>query len=306
MKKLNLFSMLIVAVVMMLGLTNCSKKDLNTVTKKYVGSVDGSFKAQDGDITFKAYPNAPLGVNREWWMYRHDLSGFSLVDGSEFITGSIAYEFWHNPVNTNPFTISASQAIYSNLTPVEDLRVITETKDANGTTAYLGMIDFNPEELGGQGFPLNIQGYRLGDVLVLNTNALTSLPGGSGLAITIKYNLAPVDLNATKNIPYGTDFNWSQIVYGSPVPTTFVCTISSGVGFVVYDGLDNKVMGNIEVTVVLDGNTAKAFVVNIPASTSGKGMLIKLTTTKVGWYDSATIGITDNDIQIETTEVPIN
>jgi hypothetical protein len=303
MKKLNMFSFLIVAIVMMVGLTNC-KKDLNktSVTPKYVGTVAGSFVAQDGNITFKSLTTSPVGVTRLWTMYRHDGNGFHMVDGSEFITGSIAYEFWHNPAN-NPISFSADQSVYSNLTPIEDLRLVTETKDANGNTAYMGVIDFNPATLGGQGFPLTVKGYRPGTVLVVNTDALTSLPGGMGLTITLKYDMQTIDLEATKFIGYGAEFDFSQFARGIPVPTT---TVAGPGNFVVYDGLDKTILGAIQLKVVVDGNEAKAFLVNLPAIDFGKGMLVKLTTTKTGWYDSATIGIQDKDIQVETHEVAIN
>ena len=301
MKKFNLFLSLI-AVVMLVGLTNCKKDTENTSVTKYVGTVNGSFKAQDGDITFKSYPDAPLGVTRTWTMYRHNLGGFERVDGSEFITGSIAYEFWNNSAN-NPISFAASQSVYSNLTPIEDLRLVSETKDKDGNTAYMGIIDFNPSNLGGQGFPLTIKGYRAGTVLVVNTDALTSLPGGMGLAITLTYNLQPIDIEQTKKITYGAPFDFSQFAHGIPVPTT---TVAGPGNFVVYDGLDKHILGDIQLKIVVDGNEAKAFLVTLPAIQYGKGMLVKLTTTKIGWYDSATVGITDNDINVETTEVPIN
>ena len=42
MKKINLFLSLI-AVVMLVGLTNCKKETENTSVTKYVGTVNGSF-----------------------------------------------------------------------------------------------------------------------------------------------------------------------------------------------------------------------------------------------------------------------
>ena len=170
---------------------------------------------------------------------------------------------------------------------------------------YLGMLNFNPATQGFPGFPLNVKGYRLGDVLVINTDALTKLPGGLTLAITVDYQLKPVDLAGTEMEYFGGEFSWinDNVHYGAPVAHT--STVGSG-NASIYDDFTDKVTGTIVLTIVVDGNTAKAFHVNVPASENGKGMLLKLTTTKIGWYDSATIGIQDNDITVETIEVPIN
>ena len=50
MKKINLFLSLI-AVVMLVGLTNCKKETENTSVTKYVGTVNGSFLTQDVNIS---------------------------------------------------------------------------------------------------------------------------------------------------------------------------------------------------------------------------------------------------------------
>jgi hypothetical protein len=304
MKKFYLF-MNLVAVVMLVGLTNCKKEVLNpNEGKQYVGTVDGSFNVLDGDITFKSFPNAPTGVDRVWTMLRKD---GTLVNGSEFIQGSAAQIWWSLPAN-NPVTFAANQAVYSNLTPLEDLRLITETKDGSGHVQYLGMLDFNPTNLGGQGFPLSVTGKRLGDVLMINTDELTTLPGAA-LTIKVAFNLSPIDLTATKKcvLGNGNHFTWSDIVYGTPVSTT----VTAGSGdFVLYSGIDSKVFGNIVITIneaASSSTSANSYIVTIPANEgSGKGRLFKLHTNKLGWYDSAPINTTDVDISYETIIVTVN
>lgn len=296
--------MSLIAVVTLVGLTNCKKEALNpNEGKQYVGTVDGSFNVLDGDITFKSFPNAPTGVDRVWTMLRKD---GTLVDGSEFITGSAAQIWWSLSTN-NPVKFSANQLVYSNLTPLEPLRLITETKDGSGNVQYLGMLDFNPAIGGFQGFPLTVTGKRLGDVLMINTDELTALPGAA-LTIKVAFNLSPIDLIATKKcVLVGDHFTWSDVVYGTPVST--VVTAGSG-DFILYSGIDNKVFGAIVITIneaASQSTPANTYKVTIPANeVAGRGRLFVLHTSKLGWYDSATINMNDVDITYETIDVTVN
>lgn len=298
MKKFNLIVVL-VAVVILAGLTNCTKEVTNPVNEKtYVDAIAGSFNAQDGDLTFKSVPVAPLGVNRVWSMYKGTFpTGFTLVDGSEFISGSLAYEFWRVPTN-NPITFPVSSALYSNLTPALPVRLVTETLDANNKVAYLGILDFNPTTAN---FPLTVHGYRLGDVLAINTDALTKLPGAN-LKITVAFELSVIDLVAMKKGPSTSESGWFDLIYSNKIQN--IVTAGSG-DFMLYDGLEKKVTGNVVITITEDGNPNPPIVLTVPAREKGKGMLIKLTTTKVGWYNSATINIYDTNIDVLTVEVPV-
>ena len=306
MKKLQLLLLVLVVV----AFASCKKENVSQpTTPKYVKAFDGQFKVKDGDITFKA---TPLGVNRTWTMYARNSSfyggaAYALVNGSEFITGSAAYNFWNTPAN-NPVTFAANQAVYSNLTPDEDLRIITETKDASDKVVYLGILDFNPEQAS---FPLTINAFRLGDVLQINTDAVKNLPGGNNLTITATFDLAPVDLDATKlgpvsgsgGVPNGLQFRWEDIIYGPAVSTT----LPVGAGDVtLYEGLDKKVMGNVIITITETGNGGSTIVKTVPAQLAGKGMMMKLSTTRIGWYDSGTIAFSDKDISVELVDVPVN
>jgi hypothetical protein len=80
----------------------------------------------------------------------------------------------------------------------------------------------------------------------------------------------------------------------------------------IYNGFDGKVRGDVIITInelASASTSANTYTVTVPADKfgiPGKGTMLKLTTTKVGWYDSATVGVNDNDITVETTEIPIN
>lgn len=305
-KIIGIISMVLVLAVVFM--TSCKKETSAPVDQKqYVKAIAGSFIAKDGDITLKS---TPVSIERTWSMYARNSPfygnvPFALVKGNEFITGSAAYNFWSTPGN-NPVTFPAATLLYSNLTPDEDLRLITESMDLNGDVAYLGILDFNPSYAT---FPLTINNFRLGDVLLLNADEIKNLPGGNNLTITATFNLAPIDLEATKmgpitlpgGTPNGNQFQWSDIIYGASVPTTV--TVGTG-NFPLYDGLDKKVMGDIIITLHETGNGGSTIVLPaVHAKLAGKGLKLTLKTTKIGWYDSGWINFSDTDIIVVEEEV---
>ena len=325
MRKFNLFLALI-AVVMLVGLTNCIKEDLGSSTK-YVGTVNGSFNAQDVNISVSKSLDpfaAPVAHTRNWIMYAinspfYGNQPFALVKGLEFVNGSAAQIWWNTPGN-NPISFGGNQLVYSNLTPAEPVRLIMETKDNSDNIAYLGILDFNPTKAQ---FPLTVVGKRLGDALTLNTDALTKLPGAN-LTITANFQLADVDVAATETkltLSPATSGNatgvtgaldFSDILYGSPVTT--VVTVGSG-DFPLYYGIDKKVFGDIIITITeapsssSPGVSGSVIVLTVPASVvgiAGKSTKLILSTTKLGWYDSQTINMSDNDIQVNVVNVPVN
>ena len=311
-------SLVLSVALMVVILFSCSKKEDNDVVtpQKYVKAIQGSFIAKDGDITLKS---TPVGVNRTWTMYAtnspfYSNQAFALIRGAEFITGSVAYNYWSNTAN-NPITFSATQSVYSNLTPDENVRIISESKDAADKVAYLGILDFNPTLAD---FPLTVNCFRLGDVLTINTDLLTKLPGGDKLSIKVKYNLAPIDLATTKlapvtgtgGVPNGKQFTWADVVYGTSVASEM--SVGSG-DFVVYEGLDKKVMGDIliEITdtytgIVNDQPVAHINLAAIPAAGAGKGLKLILKTNKIGWYDSGILNFSDKDITVEVVTVTVD
>ena len=190
----------LIAVVMLVGLTNCKKEDLGTSTK-YVGTVNGSFVSKDVNVSVSKSLgpfDAPAASTRNWIMYAinspfYGNQPFALVKGLEFLQGSAAYLWWSTNGN-NPISFAANQGVYSNLTPAEPVRLIMETKDSDSKITYLGILDFNPTKVQ---FPLTVVGKRLGDAFTINTYELTKLPGAN-LTITVKFNLAPVDIAGTE------------------------------------------------------------------------------------------------------------
>jgi len=306
MKKIQL--LLLVLVLVAFG--SCKKESVKQPeTATFAKTVAGSYIAKDGDITFKA---TPQGATRTWTMLARNSSfygnaDFALERGAEFITGSAAYNFWSNTAN-NPVNFGPNESVYSNLTPVEDLRIISELKDASNNDIYLGMLDFKPDQAS---FPLTVNTFRLGDVLQINTDAITTLPGGSNLTITATYNLAPVDLDATKKgpltgtggVPNGHQFSWNDIIYGPAVSQTV--TVGAG-NVVLYEGLDKKATGNVTITITETGNGGSVITKTVPTQGAGKGMMMQLSTTRIGWYDSGTINFSDKDIDVKLIDVPIN
>jgi hypothetical protein len=324
MRKINLFLTLI-AVVMLVGLTNCKKETEATAVRKYVGTVNGSFIAQDVNVSiakdFDPFA-APLAVTRNWIMYAvnspfYAPQHFALVKGLEFVQGSAA-DIWWSTNGNNPVSFAASQAVYSNLTPAEPVRLIMETKDNSGSVAYLGILDFDPTQAQ---FPLIVVGKRLGDVVTLNTDALTKLPGAN-LTITANFQLANVDVAATElgNLNPATGagvsgaLDFSNILYGSLV--TNVVTVPNGSGdFPLYSGIDKKVFGDITITITeaasssSPGVNGSVIVLHVPSSAvgiAGMGTKLILSTSKLGWYDSSTINMSDDNIQINVVNVPVD
>ena len=231
MKKFNLFLSLI-AVVMLVGLTNCKKDTENTSVTKYVGTVNGSFVAQDASIKVKKDLDPSLLVTRNWIMYAKNSpfygnQPFALVKGLEFITGSAAQQWWSKDGN-NPVSFAASQAVYSNLTPAEPVRLIMEGYGSDNPTlaAYLGILDFDPTAAQ---FPLAVTSKSLGDKLIVNADGLTSKPGGDLISVSVSFQAATVNLQATETTMQLSSFNEGQqtgvtgaldfnnIVYNTPV-----------------------------------------------------------------------------------------
>lgn len=309
---MNQFSFIFWVAIATMFIVSCSKKDdgVLPIVKSSVNAIAGTFNVQDGDI--QILKDAPLGVNRTWTMQARKSSyyggiPFANVTGLEFIVNSAAYKFWIIPAN-NPVTYPASQAVYSNLTPDEDLRLIAETKVASGAVSFLAMLDFNPSSAN---FPLTLHGFRLGDELSINTYGLTKLSGGDKITITVSYDLAPIDLAATKSkvtltgsagVPNGIEFTWADIVYGASVTSSVTVPASSNNNFVtLYNGLDKKVTGNITITVTEAGGTA--ITKTVEAKGAGHGLKITLSTTKVGWFDSGTIKFCEDDIDVDSENV---
>lgn len=307
MKKLFL-----ILVVVGLAFASCTKVDTIVPKVAKVGSVEGLFKAVYGDISLAKDYVSPVVTYNIWSMYAvnspfYGNQPFAYVKGDEFITGSAAQKWWAIDGN-NPVGFASSQGVYSNLTPIENLRVMVEGQ-VGSTDAYLGILDFNPTY---SGFPLNVQAFRLGDYLSIDATQLLAVPGIAGhVHIYVSYATGAFNIEATKvNKAFDTNssFGFSNLVYDAPTTYPSVFEVTTAGEVVVYSGYDKKVTGTVTVTVVTtepSGLTGTS-TATATASGAGKGLKLTLTTTKVGWFDSATIGLTDTDITLTSTEVPVN
>jgi hypothetical protein len=248
---------------------------------------------------------------------------FALVKGLEFITGSAANIWWSTNGN-NPVSFAASQAVYSNLTPAEPVRVIMEGYgQSDSRPAYLGIVDFDPTQAQ---FPLTVVSKSLGDVFIVNADALFNLPGGNLISIAVTFNVFPVDIQATEKgiLSSATSGNatgvtgaldFSDIVYGAgSIYNPVTQPVGHGDNLEFSDNC-SKLKGNIIITITeapspsSPGVNGSVITLTVPASAvglPGLGTKLVLSTTKLGWYDSATIGVTDNDIKVNVVPVPVN
>ena len=309
MKKFNLFLTLI-AVVMLVGLTNCTKnlKDTTPVSKQYVDAVVASFNVVQGvEITTKDLtPTIPL-VSQNMYMLTSNANFYTLtsqnsyvpVRGLEFLTGSAGQVFWSNTAN-NPASFPFGTGVISNLTPAENVRVVVEGSDANSKVAYIGAIDLNSITAN---FPLNITQYRLGDFLSINTDGLSSL---GAINVNVSFDTKAIDLPATRagGIVSGNELNFGDIKLGIATTNHSVLVSVSPVTVDLYNDVLDKVVGNINITIT--AGTQVLTLTPIPATLMGHGMSIVLKTYKVGSFDSATMVMTQADIDVTTTSVTVN
>ena len=183
------------------------------------------------------------------------------------------------------------------------MRVILKaTVGGHGTTpSYLGIWDGTPSA---DLFPINVMDRRLGDVLTLNTDALTALPGYTNMSFEVVYTKHIIDVNQTALTSPVTTTEWPVYVYSSNSAVTALFDATKNKNDrTVYDGLDAKIIGDITIKIHVDNTT---LTVTTPALAVGHGLKLVLSTKKVGWYNSGTIGVTENDIDITTVDVPVN
>ena len=288
---------------------SCNEKMDDTMVpqKQYASFVSGEVIIQNGDVTlFKTAPVCvprsktvlPVGVTRYLYMYKGTAPSLALVDGSEFLTGSAPAIFW-STLGNNPGNFSVSQSVYSNYTPAIQIRMVAKTVDAANKPAYLGIWDGLPTAAS---FPVTIQGRRLGDVLTLNADALTSLPGYTNMSFTVSYDKGMINVENTALTSGPTTSAWPTYTYSSTVNVINQAVTGTG-DRLVYDDVDAKILGTITIKIHVDAAT---ITVTTPASALGHGLALKLKTSKIGWYDSATMGITDQPIQVDVVDVPVN
>ena len=323
---------LLATVLLLITFASC-RKDYSFPSSSpfYTNYFKGSFIVTDGDILLKSMgvPESPKVYGRTWTlMARNSVNygnaEFAVVKGKEFITNSTPFAFWQTEGN-NPITLGADKNIEYDFTPDEDLRLITESKlkginvPGSGVVAYLGILDFHPSH---NNFPLKMTGFRLGDVLQINTDQVTKLPGGDNLRFKVTYILKPINLDKTKaklnlsgkNRPDdGTAFTWDDIEYDLALPPSTIevpagCNLGDITLLNIYDG---KVTGNliIEVTDISNPGSKLNLPVNGLALPAGQGLKLVLKTEKVGWFNggrNSSTNFEDTDISISAITVKIN
>ena len=324
MKNIKLIFALI-AVVMLVELTNCKKEvDDKTSVTKYVGTVNGSFVAKDASIKITKDLDPSQLATRNWIMYAKNSPFYgnqplALVTGKEFITGSAAQQWWSVPAN-NPVSFAASQAVYSNLTPAEPVRLVMEGKDGSGNVAYLGVLDFDPTAAQ---FPLAVTSKSLGDKLIVNADGLTSKPGGNLISVSVLLQVTPVDIQATEKTLQLSSFNegsatgvtgaldFQNIVYNNGM-SSLTSQLPVGAGDCeVFNSTASKIKG---ITIIITfapspsapGVSGSTITLTPQAAGPGQFLKIILTTSKLGWYDSATIGVNDQDITVNEQTISVD
>lgn len=301
----NLLFLLIVFILF--SVSSCKKDNyLAPTPKSDVAFVNGSIVIQNGDVNVKSVLLTPVDVR--YSVYEGVKPAFTLLRGDKFLVGS-APNLWWSVLTNNPIVFPYTTSVYSNFTPCMPVRMAVETLNGvvtapNSKVVYLGIADVNATA---SSFPLTIYGKRLGDVVTLNTDALTALPGYTTMNFKVSYTLSTIDIDKTiKNSAPTTETNWLEYSYSgvTPIVDQLVNGVKDANGYrEIYDGLDSKITSP-KITIKITIDTA-VLTLETDSPILGKGLALKLTTTKVGWYDSATMTLTNKDITVEVRNIAV-
>jgi hypothetical protein len=307
----KLFAATCFALLAMFIVSSCSKdlgsKDSPSVSKTYASAISGQFIPIDGDITLKSAP-AIGGHQINCYDQKTTGAAWTVVNGTEFLPLSLPAVDWTGyAIDGSGWWFAAGTGVYITYCPVLPMKVVIKTTKGGFGTApsYLGIWEGTPNV---GSFPINVNCKRLGDVLTLNTDALTALPGYSNMKFEVSYTKNTIDVNATglaNGTTTGPTGAWPTYLYlGLPVPVTFTLDATQNQNArTVYDDVDAKITGTVTIKIYVD-NTF--LTVSTPASAMGKGLGITLSTNKVGWYNSGIIGISAEDIDVQTVVLPVN
>ena len=120
--------------------------------------------------------------------------------------------------------------------------------------------------------------------------------------------LSPFNEGQQTGVTGALDFN--NIIYNTPVPYS---SIPVGHGdCIVWSESAKKIQGTITITITFapspsaPGVGGGSTTLTVQAAGAGQYKKIVLTTSKLGWYDSATIGVTDNEISADVTNISVD
>jgi hypothetical protein len=309
------FKLLLLALVVV-AFASCKKNEApnQTSTSKYVKAIAGTFIAKEGDATFKAQPNSPVGDGREFMVLRHPLTTpntgiWEPVDGTEFIAGSTAYNDWRQGLALTPqfvWKFGMTQQINNTYCPVEPLRFVVKTMQGT-TPAYLGLYDCTPAA---NLFPVYIYCKRLGDVLTINRAGL-QIPNYN-FVIRVQSKFSTIDVNKTVQLSAPTTAdpaNWAVLQFSgaqTDLDYTAPAYDPNTPDMIVYNGLDKKIVDPIVITITDAANNVRV-TQTFPALPFGQRYAFTLETKDKGWFNSGVdTPVTDNDIVINATAVPVN
>ncbi|MDP4292025.1 MAG: hypothetical protein Q8908_13160 [Bacteroidota bacterium] len=295
MKKIQLLIM----VLLLVAVYSCKKESTNQpATSQYVKYIPASFNIQSSQL--KAAP--PATAFYDMIVYKGTKPNFSYVDGSEFFPGSTPQIEWAAWAKYPHYFGSPFVAI--TYCPIMPLRTVTEIFNNEKNVAYLAINDFTPDK---SLFPLAITCKRLGDVLIVNKDAIASIPGYH-FDVKVDYELSTIDVENTGKNSWATPGDtWPQYLYSGTTQNskTLLASDNGANGDVsIYDDVQAKITG-ITLTIT-DANSNTTIVKPVDPSAIGKGLKLVLKSTNTGWYDSGNPNITSEDITVVPEDVNID
>lgn len=201
MKKLSF--LLAVAIIATGFISSCKKDD----SQKYVNFVSGQLTGVDHDMVLKS---APADAHRLWYVKKLTSDTWVDVDGTEFMAGTLASNYWASlarPINL-PYTSPLALAY----TPELPLKVYYKTVTADlSKVLYLAVHNFTPT----LGYSIQMTGRELRDVLNVDLSQLKV--DGYKFTVTVSYNLQTIDVDATALACDNTDNGYPTYVYSASV-----------------------------------------------------------------------------------------
>ncbi len=318
----NLFSFFFVSTMVALTFYSC-KKDLSSEPKQEVKSLKsfaGSLFATDNDITLKS---GEISTTREWSIFKKTgpLS-WALVDGTEFLAGSLAQLDWGRP-NVNPIMLPATSPLSFTYAPDLDLKSVSKTLDQNGKPMYLSVKNFHPTD----NFSIQPKGRELKDLLYVDADSL--MINGYRFEVTIGFTTQTINVDATALACDNTDNGWPEYVY-SPSPVTATCAIKAdksvsgftytggyvkdGRDIKLFEGYGKKVTGITVSWKIFQEKQDPAIPVgkswvlykektyNEVATAPGKGLVLNFKALTQG-YEDGKICITDINVTVEQRSI---